>query len=186
MMPAAAASAPPHAEPAGPVLRDIHLPPDPSWWPPAPGWWALLAIVLVMLLLSWWLLLRRRLRHAREAAAVAAVLAEVDAIAHTHAAHPQRLAAELHQLLRRAARRYDPAATHHRGAAWRDCLAQVPLDTATLHRLTRLEDAMFRPTATAGTDIAAATDATRRWLVASLQRKRTPNPATPTQARHHA
>ncbi|MBP6325901.1 MAG: DUF4381 domain-containing protein, partial [Dokdonella sp.] len=23
----------------GPQLRDIHLPPDPSWWPPAPGWW---------------------------------------------------------------------------------------------------------------------------------------------------
>ncbi|MEJ2090486.1 MAG: DUF4381 domain-containing protein, partial [Gammaproteobacteria bacterium] len=25
-------------------LKDIHLPPDPTWWPPAPGWW-LLALV---------------------------------------------------------------------------------------------------------------------------------------------
>ena len=34
------------AAPAGPDLRDIHLPPAPSWWPPAPGWW-LLAFVLL-------------------------------------------------------------------------------------------------------------------------------------------
>lgn len=27
-------------------LRDIHLPPDPSWWPPAPGWW-LIALLVV-------------------------------------------------------------------------------------------------------------------------------------------
>jgi hypothetical protein len=31
-------------------LRDIHLPPDPSWWPPAPGWWMLAALAAVMLL----------------------------------------------------------------------------------------------------------------------------------------
>ena len=27
-------------------LRDIHLPPEPSWWPPAPGWWLLAAILV--------------------------------------------------------------------------------------------------------------------------------------------
>ena len=32
----------------GPVLRDIHLPPDPSWWPPAPGWWMLAALVVTI------------------------------------------------------------------------------------------------------------------------------------------
>lgn len=187
MMPAASASAPATPAPAGPVLRDIHLPPAPPWWPPAPGWWALLAIVLVALVLSWWLLRRRRLRREREAAAAAGMLAEVDAIERTHAAQPQRLAAELHQLLRRAARRYDPAATHHRGEAWRHCLAQVPADGATLDRLLRLEDAMFRPTGeTASAELKAAAEATRQWLLLSLRHKRAPNLGSLTPAHDHA
>ena len=33
------------APPPGPQLRDIHLPPAPSWWPPAPGWWVLAALL---------------------------------------------------------------------------------------------------------------------------------------------
>ena len=39
----------------GPVLRDIHLPPDPSWWPPAPGWWMLAGLLLLLALLAAWL-----------------------------------------------------------------------------------------------------------------------------------
>ena len=35
--------------PAGPVLRDIHLPPEPSWWPPAPGWWILFVLAMGVL-----------------------------------------------------------------------------------------------------------------------------------------
>lgn len=30
-------------------LRDVHLPPDPSWWPPAPGWWLLAAAAVALL-----------------------------------------------------------------------------------------------------------------------------------------
>ena len=44
---------------AGPALRDIHLPGDPSWWPPAPGWW-MLALLLVAAHL---VLVRRRERY---------------------------------------------------------------------------------------------------------------------------
>lgn len=32
-------------------LRDVHLPPDPSWWPPAIGWW--LVALLILLALGW-------------------------------------------------------------------------------------------------------------------------------------
>lgn len=149
-------------EQAGPVLRDIHLPPDPPWWPPAPGWWALAALVVVTLLVGAWLMHRRRVRRRQWQA----VLADVDALERAHGDSPQRLAAALHDLLRRAARRYDPQATHHRGDAWRRCLAAVPVDAATLDRLMALEQAMYRP----GADIAGASEATRRWLAVALRR----------------
>lgn len=32
-------------------LRDVHLPPDPSWWPPAFGWW--LFALLLLLAVIW-------------------------------------------------------------------------------------------------------------------------------------
>lgn len=152
-------------EQAGPVLRDIHLPPDPSWWPPAPGWWVLAGIAIVALLAAIWLIRRRRARDRH----VQAALADIDALEREHAASPERLAAALHERLRRAARRYDPQATHHRGDAWRRCLAEVAVDAATLDRLMSLEDAMYRP----GADLAGASEATRRWLAAAW-RRRTP------------
>ncbi|MEM8682735.1 MAG: DUF4381 domain-containing protein [Pseudomonadota bacterium] len=33
-------------------IRDLHLPPEISWWPLAPGWWVILAIVAIVLVLS--------------------------------------------------------------------------------------------------------------------------------------
>ncbi len=43
-------------------LRDIHLPPDPSWWPPAPGWWllAVLALLLAAVSVPGWRRYRQR------------------------------------------------------------------------------------------------------------------------------
>ena len=52
-------------------LRDIHLPPDPSWWPPAVGWWLLAGLLLLSLIVAFVLYHRyrgRRLqREARKA-----------------------------------------------------------------------------------------------------------------------
>jgi Domain of unknown function (DUF4381) len=101
---------------AGPVLRDIHLPPPASWWPPAPGWWVLCAIVLIGALFAFWKL------HAkwRQRRRTAAVLAELDRIAagfqrkNDHAV----LAAELSQYLRRLARLTRPAAVSLSGDDW--------------------------------------------------------------------
>lgn len=163
-------------EQAGPSLRDIHLPPDPSWWPPAPGWWALGALLLVALLaMAWWLRRRRLHQHRLHAA-----LADIDALERAHADAPERLAAALHELLRRAARRYDPQATHHRGDAWRQCLAQVPVDVATLDRLMALEDAMYRP----GASMAEAPEAVRCWLAVALRRSRPPRVSRQGGGRH--
>ena len=101
---------------SGPVLRDIHLPADPSWWPPAPGWWLLLAVLLGA---TWWLarVWRQRLRRRRWRRHV---LAELEAIATQFAAdaNRQRLLADLSRQLRRASLLFDPTAAALSGEAW--------------------------------------------------------------------
>lgn len=91
-------------------LRDIHLPAAPSPWPPAPGWWivgiALLAICAFAFAMHW-----RRRRRRR---AVARLFDDAVADAPTPAA---RVAA-MSELLRRAARRVDPAADTLHGDDW--------------------------------------------------------------------
>lgn len=101
---------------AGPVLRDIHLPPEPGWWPPAPGWWVLALLLLV--LLAWGITtLRRGLRRRRQLARIESLAVEAAVrFAGDHEGAP--LAAELSQLLRRAARLADPAAATLHGEAW--------------------------------------------------------------------
>jgi hypothetical protein len=147
--------------PDGPVLRDIHLPPAPSWWPPAPGWWLLAALLLALLAAGLWLWRRAAARRRRRVR----ILAEVDALAARHGADAQALAAGLHQLLRRVARTHDPAATRLRGRPWREALARVPVDAPTLERLLALEPAMYRPQPY---DTHAMLEAVRRWLHAAL------------------
>lgn len=146
--------------PAGPVLRDIHLPPAPSWWPPAPGWWVLaglLVLVLGLIARRWWQA-RGRARRRR------ALLAVLDAVVADHAESPQRLAAGLHDLLRRAARRLEAGAVTQRGTAWRATLARVPVSPATIDRLMQLDDAMYRPQE--APDTRAMATAVREWLAA--------------------
>lgn len=102
--------------PAGPELRDIHLPPDPSWWPPAPGWWVLAVLIGVALV---WLVLR--LRRAQQARRLRrAVLGELERIAARHAedADGAALLAAVSNLLRRASRWRDTAAVSLHGEAW--------------------------------------------------------------------
>lgn len=96
------------------VLRDIHASTAPSWWPPAPGWWllalAVLACVLAMAAWRW-----RRLRRRRQ------LLALFDAEV-ADAEGPAAELAAISSLLRRAARRTDPAADRLEGQAWLDVL----------------------------------------------------------------
>ena len=102
--------------PAGPDLRDIHLPPSPSWWPPAPGWWLLALVLLVAIGFGVWMLLREmRERRWRRRVAL-----ELDRIAAMHAAQPDdvRLAADVSLLLRRASLLIEPGAAALQGDAW--------------------------------------------------------------------
>ena len=99
---------------AGPDLRDIHLPPDPSWWPPAPGWWIVAIVLLAAIGFGAWMFVREwRERQWRRR-----VAAELDRIAAMHAAQPVQLAAEVSQLLRRASLLIEPNAAALEGDAW--------------------------------------------------------------------
>lgn len=95
--------------PAELPLRDVHLPPPPGWWPPAAGWWWVGLAVLAGLAVVGVLAYRRHQRRRRWVQ-----LFEADTAAHDNAA---RVAA-ISVLLRRAARRLDPAADTLQGEAW--------------------------------------------------------------------
>lgn len=151
----------PVATPASaPSLRDIHLPPGPSWWPPAPGWWMLAGLLLLGCMVAIWLWRRYR----REQYQRRQVLLELDRLVMQHQRDGDQtaLASGLHQLLRRIARRHDALAAQQRGAAWRQTLARMPVDAATLDRLLALDQQIYRPPSSF--DDAAAVTAVRQWL----------------------
>lgn len=125
--------------PAGPILRDIHLPPAP-WWPLAPGWWVLagVAVALAIVLLLWW---RRR----RSARLVDAVLQEVTLLEARFARDSDgaALAAAASRLLRRVALRVEPEAAGATGVAWQEFVRRRAGDPAVAHTLAVLADAAF-------------------------------------------
>ncbi len=174
-----AAAPPAGSAPTGPTLRDIHLPPSPSWWPPAPGWWIVASVLLlaVLAMFFFW----RLARHRR--AARARLLGEVDALAVRYGrdGRSESLATGLHQLLRRGARSLDLQATRQHGEAWRATLARVPVGAATIDILVSLEQAMYRPVSSFQAE--PAIQATRDWLASLHRAKRlspeAANPALP-------
>ena len=146
------------------VLRDIHVPPEPSWWPPAPGWWVLALTLLLVLGWLTWALARQHRRHR----AFRQVMAEVDRLDARHVDDDQALAYGLHQLLRRMARRFAANAVSERGEPWRQTLARVPVKAPVLDVLAGLERQIYRP---AGDfDRARAIAATRTWLATAWRK----------------
>ncbi|MEZ5464762.1 MAG: DUF4381 domain-containing protein [Lysobacteraceae bacterium] len=122
-------------------LRDIHLPPEPSWWPPAPGWW-LLATALLAAIVIGVVLLRRRLRYRRHRNAL---LAEVDHIWLKHAGEDDgsAIVSDWSTLLRRACLRYRPALATREGLSWSRALGLEDEGESGHGRL--LAEAPYRP-----------------------------------------
>jgi hypothetical protein len=98
----------------GPDLRDIHLPPPPSWWPPAPGWW-LLALLILALSTFIFLYLYKKLQQRRHRLALMAEFERTVAAAKDDA---PALAAALSGFLRRLSRHDSPASVALAGDAW--------------------------------------------------------------------
>ena len=101
------------------LLRDIHLPSEPSWWPPRPGWWLLALVLLVAL--WWWL---RRLPAWKREALARLKAAESEYGRHGDAA---RLLAEVSELLRACALKLRDRAevAGLTGPAWIECLRSL-------------------------------------------------------------
>lgn len=91
-------------------LLEPHLPPAPPFWPPAPGWW-LVAAVLAIALIAYAVRRHRDRRRVREFGRF------FDASIDAAEGAPARIAM-MSELLRRAARRRDPAADRLGGDDW--------------------------------------------------------------------
>ncbi len=87
-------------------LRDLHLPPDISWWPLAPGWWILASVIVFV-----GVILLRRVLRARAAGRMRRhALRQLDRLVADYRGHRDavRFAAEASLLLRRAMLAYAP------------------------------------------------------------------------------
>ncbi len=149
-----------------PVLQDIHLPPDPSWWPPAPGWWLLAFLLLVLIAL----VVRFSVPRWRQRRRGIGVMAEFERIVtafHNQQNHPQ-LAADLSQYLRRVTLLHEPHAAALSGDAWLDHLDAAAGTQEFRQGIGRvLLDAPYRPAQPF--DAAALIALIRRWTRATLR-----------------
>ena len=144
--------------PAGPQLRDIHLPAAPSWWPPAPGWWILAVVAVLVILLALYRLQKMRRRRRRNQRA----LAELNRCIAAAGSNATALAAALSQFLRRMALRESPGAAalpDERWLAWLDARIGGEEFSRCVGRA--LLDAPYRPAATYDTPALIAL--VRRW-----------------------
>lgn len=81
-------------------LRDIHLPPQISWWPPAPGWWLLLLTFILLVIALFWI--RQRSLRCRFKRLALARLTELEQQYRDHS-NALQLQQSLSYLLRQAA-----------------------------------------------------------------------------------
>jgi hypothetical protein len=165
---------------SGPVLRDIHLPPA-GWWPPAPGWWLLLLVVIAFALgVAWWWRRRARLRPLQS------ILREIDAIeaAYADPRDDTRVVEEASHLLRRVARRIDPAVATQTGDRWCAFVHRHVRDATARQALDSLMDVRFR--AHPALDVPAVTAALRAWCCAALCTPRARRFRQPAAARSAA
>lgn len=149
-----------------PVLQDIHLPPDPSWWPPAPGWWLLAFLLLAVIALVVRFSVPRWRQRRRKIHAMAEFERIVTAF-HNQQNH-LKLAVDVSQYLRRVTLLRTPHAVAFSGDAWLDHLDAAAGTQEFRTGIGRvLLDAPYRPAQSF--DAPALIALTRRWTCATLR-----------------
>ncbi len=149
-----------------PVLKDIHLPPDPSWWPPAPGWWLLAFLLLVLIAL----IVRFSVPRWQQRQRIIRAMAEFEIIVASFDGQQNhlKLAAELSKYLRRVTLLRSPHAVALSGDAWLDHLDAAAGTQEFRTGIGRvLLDAPYRPAQPF--DAPALIALTRRWSRAALR-----------------
>jgi len=143
-------------------LRDVQVPPAPSWWPPAPGYLMIGGVVLLLLAVAaffWWQRRRRRQRWLQlfdqELASTADAAAELAAIA---------------GLLRRAARQAQPGSESLRDDAWWQRVD--PKGTLPAACRSLLAEGAYRPRVDVNDVAALRSWARERYLAMLLERRR--------------
>lgn len=143
-------------------LRDVQVPPAPSWWPPAPGYLMIGGVMLLLLAVAaffWWQRRRRRQRWLKlfdqELASTADAAAELAAIA---------------GLLRRAARQAQPGSESLRDDAWWQRVD--PQGTLPEARRSLLAEGAYRPRVDVNEVAAVRRWARERYLAMLLERRR--------------
>ncbi len=127
------------------ALKDIHLPPTPSWWPPAPGWWLVTLLLLAVIsygLIKW----QQRQRRLRPIKLALAELAQLD----LKTENPEQrhlVLQELSALIRRFCIVFFPQTPVAGlcGEAWLDFLIQEAPAKSQNKAENRLTDKALRP-----------------------------------------
>jgi hypothetical protein len=146
-------------------LRDIHLPPEPSWWPPAPGWWALLFCAIAVAVIA---TLLRRHRRKRLRSALYLARSELARLRGAADPDPRRQVQEISVLMRRAAisfypRRETAALTGDDWLKFLDSMVEGAPFSQGPGRI--LKDAPYRPSVRAE-EIGPLLDLCERWIEA--------------------
>ena len=127
------------------ALKDIHLPPTPSWWPPAPGWWLVALLLLAAIsygLIKW----RQRQQRLRPIKLALAELAQLDLNTENPEERHQVLQ-ELSALIRRFCIVFFPQkpVAGLCGQAWLDFLIQEAPAKSQNKDKNEFTDKMLRP-----------------------------------------
>ena len=154
------------------ALKDIHLPPSPSWWPPAPGWW--LVTLLLLALISWGLIKWRQRQLRLQPIKLALLeLAQLD-LKSDDLKQRRRILQDLSALIRRFCIVFFPQTPVAGlcGQAWLEFLIEEApgKNKLTDKELRPLIEETYAPTS--NTDLVALGQLVEQWFVGQKKRPR--------------